>query len=134
MYQQMTIVGNLGSDPEMRYTASGVPVTSFNVAVNRSWTNQEGQRQDKTTWFRVTAWRKLAETASQYLSKGRQVLIVGEIEEPEVWVDRRRQQPCIAQPDGLYHQVPGQPIRWRWRRDGRSTRCAGRIRRWTGDQ
>ncbi len=88
MYQQTTIVGNLGSDPEMRYTASGVPVTSFNVAVNRSWTNQEGQRQDKTTWFRVTAWRKLAETASQYLSKGRQVLIVGEIEEPEVWVDR----------------------------------------------
>ena len=72
----------------MRYTASGVPVTSFNVAVSRSWTNQQGQRQEKTTWFRVTAWGKLAETASQYLTKGRQVLIVGEIEEPEVWVDR----------------------------------------------
>ena len=88
MYQQITIVGNLGNDPEMRYTASGVPVTSFNVAVNRFWTNQEGERQDKTTWFRVTAWRKLAETASQYLTKGRQVLVVGEVEDPSTWTDR----------------------------------------------
>ena len=82
MYQQMTIVGNLGSDPEMRYTATGVPVTSFSVAVSRSWTNQQGERQEKTTWFRVSAWEKLAELCSQYLTKGRQVLVVGEIEEP----------------------------------------------------
>ena len=88
MYQQMTIVGNLGRDPEMRYTATGVPVTSFSVAVSRSWTNQQGERQEKTTWFRVSAWEKLAELCSQYLTKGRQVLVVGEIEDPEVWVDR----------------------------------------------
>ena len=88
MYQQLTLVGYLGSDPVMRYTSSGVPVASFSMAVSRSWTNQEGQRQEKTIWFRVTAWRKLAETVSQYLTKGRQVLVVGEIEEPRTYTDR----------------------------------------------
>jgi single-strand DNA-binding protein len=65
----------------MRYTPSGVPVATFSLAVNRRWTGTDGQHQEKTTWFRVTAWRKDAELVSQYLSKGRQVLIVGEIEE-----------------------------------------------------
>ena len=88
MYQQVTLVGNLGNDPEMRYTPSGVPVASFNLAVNKTWTNQEGERQDKTTWFRVTTWRKQAEIVSQYLQKGRQVLVVGEIEEARPWTDR----------------------------------------------
>lgn len=80
MWQRITIVGNLGSDPEMRYTPSGVPVTSFSVAVNRKVKLQDGSVQEKTTWFRVTAWRQLAETCSQYLSKGRMVLIEGEVE------------------------------------------------------
>ena len=88
MYQQVTLIGNLGNDPEMRYTPSGVPVASFNMAVNKSWTTQDGQRQDKTTWFRVTAWRRTAETVSQYLSKGRRVLVVGEVEEARPYTDR----------------------------------------------
>lgn len=88
MYQQVTLIGNLGSDPEMRYTPSGVPVASFSLAVNKSWTGQDGQRQEKTTWFRVTAWRRTAETVSQYLSKGRRVLVVGEIEEARAYTDR----------------------------------------------
>lgn len=88
MYQQIILVGNLGADPEMRYTPSGVPVTSFSLAVNRSWTNQEGQKQDKTTWFRITCWRKQAEIVSQYLTKGRQVMVVGEVEEARPWTDR----------------------------------------------
>lgn len=88
MYQQITLVGNLGQDPQMRYTPSGVAVTSFSVAVNRSWTGQDGQRQDKTTWFRISAWRRLAETCSQYLTKGQRVLVVGEVEEPNTWTDR----------------------------------------------
>jgi len=88
MYQQITLVGNLGNDPEMRYTPSGIPVASFNMAVNKTWTTQDGQRQDKTTWFRVTAWRRTAETVSQYLSKGRRVLVVGEIEEARPYTDR----------------------------------------------
>ena len=88
MYQQLTLVGNLGGDPEMRYTSSGVPVANFSLAVSRSWVGQDGQRQEKTTWFRVTAWRKLAETVAQYLSKGRQVLVIGEIEEARTYTDR----------------------------------------------
>ncbi len=88
MYQQIILVGNLGQDPEMRYTPSGVPVTSFSLAVNRVWTGQDGQRQEKTTWFRVTAWQREAELASQYLSKGRQVLVIGEMEEARPWTDR----------------------------------------------
>lgn len=88
MYQQVTLVGNLGRDPEMRYTPSGVPVSSFSLAVNKSWTNNEGQRQDKTTWFRITCWRKQAEVVSQYLTKGRQVLVIGEINEPSTYTDR----------------------------------------------
>ncbi|MFQ5854500.1 MAG: single-stranded DNA-binding protein [Anaerolineae bacterium] len=77
MYQKLIIVGNLGGDPEMRYTPSGTPVTHFSVATNRRWTNQQGEQQDETTWFRVSCWDKLAETTNQYLSKGRPVLIEG---------------------------------------------------------
>ena len=80
MYQKLVIVGNLGSDPEMRFTPDGTAVTSFSVAVNRHWTAKDGSQGEKTTWFRVTAWRKLAETCNQYLSKGRTVLVEGEVE------------------------------------------------------
>lgn len=88
MYQQITLVGNLGRDPEMRYTPSGLPVTDFSVAVSKSITGQDGQRQEKTIWFRVTAWRKQAELVSQYLTKGSKVLVVGELEEPYAYVDK----------------------------------------------
>ncbi len=88
MYQQLTLIGNLGNDPEMRYTPSGVAVTSFSLAVSRSWTGKDGQRQEKTIWFRVSAWDKLAETASQYLTKGRQVFVVGELEELRTFTDK----------------------------------------------
>ena len=88
MYQQVTLVGNLGNDPEMRYTPSGVPVASFRLAVNKSWTSQDGQRHDKTTWFRVTTWRKTAEIVNQHLAKGRQVMVLGEVDEPRAYTDR----------------------------------------------
>lgn len=88
MYQQITLVGNLGNDPDMRYTPSGVPVASFSLAVNKSWTGQDGQRQDKTTWFRITTWNKQAEIVSQYLAKGRRVMVVGEMEEARAYTDR----------------------------------------------
>ena len=80
MYQQITLVGNLGRDPEMRYTASGVAVTSFPVATSQRWTGADGQRNEKTIWFRVSAWQRQAETCNQYLTKGQRVLVVGEIE------------------------------------------------------
>jgi single-strand DNA-binding protein len=79
-FQKTIIVGNVGRDPEMRYTPSGVPVTSFSVAVSRKWKNQSGEQQEKTTWFRVTCWRKTAELAAQYLQKGKLVLIEGDID------------------------------------------------------
>lgn len=74
-YFNMTIVGNLGRDPEMRYTPSGKPVTSFSLAVNETWTGADGQKHEEVTWFRVTCWEKLAELAAQYLRKGRLVLV-----------------------------------------------------------
>jgi len=87
MYQKTVVVGHLGRDPEMRYTPSGVPVTSFSVATTRKWTNANGEQQEKTTWFRVTCWRKLAELTAQYLQKGRLVLVEGDIE-ASAWTDR----------------------------------------------
>ncbi len=88
MYQQITLIGNLGRDPEMRYTASGSAVTSFPVATSQRWTGADGQRNEKTVWFRVSAWERQAETCNQYLTKGRRVLVVGEIEEPYVYTDQ----------------------------------------------
>lgn len=80
MYQRTVVVGHLGQDPQMRYTPTGVPVTSFSVATSRKWANANGEQQEKTTWFRVTCWRKLAELTAQYLQKGRLVLVEGDID------------------------------------------------------
>jgi len=91
VYQKIIIAGNLGRDPELRYTPQGTPVVNFTVATNERWTDQEGQQQERTTWFRVTAWRRLAETCAQYLTKGRQVLVEGRLNPdpqtggPRVW-------------------------------------------------
>jgi single-strand DNA-binding protein len=80
MYQKIIIVGNLGRDPEMRYMPDGTAVTSFSVATNRRWTDKAtGQPVDETTWFRVSVWGRQAETANEYLSKGRKVLVEGQI-------------------------------------------------------
>ncbi|MCI0712890.1 MAG: single-stranded DNA-binding protein [Chloroflexi bacterium] len=80
MYQHITIIGNVGRDPEMRYTAEGVGVCSFTVAVNKRYKRSDGQQVDKTTWFRVSAWRQLAEVCSQYVHKGMQIMVAGEVE------------------------------------------------------
>jgi len=90
-YQKIVIAGNLGRDPEMRFTPSGQAVTSFSVAVNESYTNANGERIKKTIWFRVTAWGKQAEICNQYLKKGSQVLVDGRMNAdpntggPKVW-------------------------------------------------
>lgn len=92
MFQRVQIIGNLGKDPEMRFTQAGVPVTSFSVATNETW-QQDGEQQERVTWWKVTAWQRMAETANQYLKKGSQVLIEGQIvvDEnggPKIWTDR----------------------------------------------
>ncbi len=90
-YQKLIIVGNLGRDPEMRYTPDGTPVTDFSVATNRRWTNSDGSQGEETVWFRVSVWRRQAEVAAQYLSKGRQVMIEGRLKPdratggPRIW-------------------------------------------------
>jgi single-strand DNA-binding protein len=89
MYQKVIIVGNLGRDPEMRYTPSGTPVTNFSVATNRRWTDQQGQTQEETVWFRISCWGRLAETTNEYLSKGRGVLVEGMLQpDPETGAPR----------------------------------------------
>jgi single-strand DNA-binding protein len=88
MYQRTVIVGRLGRDPELRYTPDGTPVVTFSVATDRRWVNAAGQTMEKTVWWRVTAWRRLAETCNQYLAKGRLVLIEGELDEPTPYAGR----------------------------------------------
>jgi len=91
MYQKITIVGNLGRDPEMRYTPSGQAVTNINVATNRSYTANNGERVKETTWFRVSVWGKQAEAVNQYLHTGSKVLVEGRLNQdkatggPRVW-------------------------------------------------
>lgn len=87
MFEKHIIVGNLGRDPEMRYTPSGVPVTDFSVAVSRRYTRADGERVEKTTWYKIVAWRKLAEICAQYLTKGRPVLVEGDLA-AEAYLDR----------------------------------------------
>ena len=79
MYQKIIIVGNLGGDPEMRYTPSGQAVTNFSVATNRQYTSSDGQRVKETVWFRVSAWGRQAETCNQFLRRGSKVLVEGRL-------------------------------------------------------
>ncbi|MBM3935032.1 MAG: single-stranded DNA-binding protein [SAR202 cluster bacterium] len=76
---KMIVIGNVGSDPEMRYTPSGAAVTSFRVATNRRFTGSDGQQQEETEWFTVSAWNKLAETCNQYVTKGMKVYVEGRL-------------------------------------------------------
>lgn len=79
MYQRLFLVGNLGRDPEMRYTPNGTAVTTFPVATSRRWTDASGTLKEETAWFRVSVFGKQAEVCNQYLAKGRKVLIEGEL-------------------------------------------------------
>ena len=77
MYHKIILVGNLGRDPQMRYTPSGQQVTDFSMATSEKWTGQDGQQQERTIWWRVTVWGKQAENVNQYLKKGSRVLVEG---------------------------------------------------------
>lgn len=86
-FNKIILVGNLGRDPELRYTPQGTPVCSFTLATNERRKDKAGEMQDITTWFRVTLWGRQAETASQYLTKGRPVYVEGRLRVEE-WTDR----------------------------------------------
>ncbi|HEY9077502.1 MAG TPA: single-stranded DNA-binding protein [Anaerolineaceae bacterium] len=77
---KVMIIGNLGRDPEMRYTPSGKPVTTFTVATSRTWNSADGERHTETEWFNVVTWSNLAEICKQYLAKGVQVYIEGRLQ------------------------------------------------------
>jgi len=89
---KVLIIGNLGRDPEMRYTPSGKPVTSFSVAVSRGWTTSAGEKREATEWFNIVAWGALAEICNQYLRKGSRVYVEGRLQ-TRSWDD----------PDGQRH-------------------------------
>jgi len=78
-YHTVIVVGRLGRDPEMRYSPSGDPVTSFSVATDRQYSDSAGQRVKETMWFRVSVWGKQAESCNQYLKKGKMVLVEGRL-------------------------------------------------------
>src|ERR671927_1143249 len=86
-FNKVIVVGNLGRDPELRYTPQGTAVCTFSVATNERRKGATGEQQDVTTWFRVTVWGKQAETVSQYLTKGRNVYVEGRLHVEE-WTDR----------------------------------------------
>jgi len=77
------IIGNLGADPEVRYTAGGMTVATFNVATKETWKDKNNSRQDRTEWHRVVAWGKLGEQAGEYLKKGRLVYVEGRMQTRE---------------------------------------------------
>ena len=79
MVNKVILVGNLGKDPDVRFTASGRAVCKFPVATSERWTDQQGQKQERTEWHNVVVWGKQAETCGQYLAKGRQVFVEGSI-------------------------------------------------------
>ena len=87
---KVMVIGNIGRDPEMRYTPSGKPVTSFSLASSRSWTAPDGERREETEWFNVVTWGNLAEICNQKLFKSQQVYVEGRLQ-TRSWEDDRGQ-------------------------------------------
>ena len=77
---KIILIGNVGGEPELRFTPNGKPVTSFSLATNRTYTRQDGEKEEVTTWFKVTCWNKLAETVNQFVNKGQQIYVEGRVE------------------------------------------------------
>ncbi len=84
---KVILIGNLGKDPEVRFTPSGAAVANFNIATNESWTDKSGQKQERTEWHRIVVWGKLAELCGEYLKKGRQAYVEGRLQRRE-WNDK----------------------------------------------
>ena len=77
---KVMLIGNLGKDPELRYTTSGVAVATFTLATNESWRDQDGNTQERTEWHNIVAWRKLAEICGEWLKKGKKIYLEGRIQ------------------------------------------------------
>ena len=104
MYNQVTLIGHLGSEVELRYTAIGTPVCNFRMATNEVWT-KDGQKQEKVTWHRISLWRVNAENAAKYLGKGDMVMVVGKTEMPSAYLNKNNE--AVAQ-----NEVTGETIKY----------------------
>ena len=91
-YNSVVLLGRLARDPELKYAPSGAPVCTFSVATNHHYTKSDGQKAESVTFVDVTVWRRLAELCSQFLRKGRQVLVSGALKQDR-WIDAKTQQP-----------------------------------------
>ena len=87
---KVMLIGNLGSDPELRFTPSGIQVANFSLATTESWTDKSGERQERAEWHRIVLWRRLAEIAGQYLKKGSKIYIEGKLQ-TRSWEDQNGQ-------------------------------------------
>lgn len=87
MINKVILIGNLGADPEIRYTQSGDPVANFNIATTEKWKGKDGQMQEQTEWHKIVAWRRLAEICGEYLSKGSKVYVEGKLQTRK-WQDK----------------------------------------------
>ena len=124
MFQTLILIGNLGKEPEMRYTPSGQPVTTLSVATNRRYSGANGQPVKETAWFRVTVWGKQAETCNQFLHKGSKVLVEGRLTPdpdtggPRVWENNGKH--------GASYEVTASTVRFlSGREDGEEGDAAG---------
>lgn len=109
---KVMIIGNVGKDPELRYTPDGTPTARFSVAVTRRWNTPDGERKEETEWFTVVAWRKLAEICGNYVQKGRKVYVEGRLQTRR-WTDpqgvEKRFVDLIASDVQLLDRPKGQP-------------------------
>jgi len=103
---KVILVGRLGRDPELRYTQGGQAVANFSLATNESWTNRDGERQERTEWHRIVVWGKLAEFCGEYLSKGRQVYVEGRLQTRE-WEDKEGSKRRTTEINGQTIQLLG---------------------------
>ena len=93
---RVTLIGNLGRDPEVRYTQGGAAVANFTMATTDRWTDPSGEKKERTEWHRIVAWGKQAEIAGEYLRKGRQVYVEGSLQTRE-WTDRDGNKKCTTE-------------------------------------
>jgi single-strand DNA-binding protein len=114
---KVIVLGNLGRDPELRYTAGGQPVASFTVATNERWNDREGKPQERTEWHRIVVWGKQAENCANYLQKGRSVYVEGRLQTRE-WEDKEGQKRQTT-------EIVAQTVQFLGSRDGAGPRAGG---------
>jgi single-strand DNA-binding protein len=107
---KVILIGNLGRDPEVRYTSGGQAVANFTIATNEAWTNKQGQREERTEWHRIVAWGALGERAGEYLRKGKQVYVEGKLQTRK-WTDREGQERYTTEINAQQFFLLGAPDR-----------------------